>query len=437
MFMYKKINKHKEDDMRIEKISTKIINPTPDNARLDLKPGDLAYDQLENSLKEDGYVVPMVWNERTGNLVGGNQRFKILRDMGKKEVEVSVVNLTPEKEKQLSIRLNAISGDWDMEKLKLAVHEIEELPDFDIKALGFDDVELSKILDYGLEDELLEEEAINDIDYSKEPVTNPGDLIVLDKHRILCGDSHNEEDVKKLMNGANAQLLVSDPPYNCNYTNDRPDKNKGKCSKWRGLANDNLDQAQYVEWLRQVFSNVIARMDSKSPYYIWQGYKQLGITENILMNLGCELSTIIVWKKPNPALSFADYNLQCEFCLYGFKSGEGKHPWYGATNESTLWEVKRDVAKELIHPTQKALGLILRSIKNSSRRGDIIVDPFLGSGSVAISSILSGRKCYGIEIDPWYVDAAIRRMLRTIPVEKVDNKIIDKYKEGRDESPRG
>ena len=149
------------------------------------------------------------------------------------------------------------------------------------------------------------------------------------------------------------------------------------------------------------------------------------------MKLGCELSTIIVWKKPNPTLSYADYNLQCEFCLQGFKSGKGKHPWYGGNNESTLWEVKRDSSKELIHPTQKSVELILRAIKNSSKRGDIILDPFLGSGSTLIASELSGRICYGLEIDRWYLDAMIRRIFRVSGTDKFDKQIVEKYKEGK------
>jgi DNA modification methylase len=150
----------------------------------------------------------------------------------------------------------------------------------------------------------------------------------------------------------------------------------------------------------------------------------------MLEKLGFHIASVIVWAKPNFAISFADYNEQVEFCLYCWLENNGSHRWFGSTSESTLWEVKRDPAKQYIHPTQKPIALAQRAIMNSSVKGDIVLDTFLGSGSTLIAAQSLGRSCYGLEIDPSYCDAIVRRYIAYIGQDKVSTDILKRYFEG-------
>jgi len=140
---------------------------------------------------------------------------------------------------------------------------------------------------------------------------------------------------------------------------------------------------------------------------------------------------VITWAKPNFAISFADYNQQTEFCLYGWKQANGKHSWYGPANESTLWEIKRDPTREYIHPTQKPVALAARAIKNSSKRKDRVMDLFLGSGSTLIAAESLERRCFGIELDPKYIDAIVRRYIAFAGENKVPKDVLKRYREGQ------
>ena len=199
--------------MRIEK-----INPAPYNPRKNLKPGDSDYQNLDYSLKEFGLVEPLILNERTGNLVGGHQRLAVLKNNGVEEVEVSVVNLPLEKEKQLNLILNKVRGDWDQDKLAALLEDLSTIPDFDLTTTGFDLSEISEVLDAfrmpDAEDDFDVEGAVEAI---TEPVTKPGELIEINGHRILCGDSADYESLKRLMGNEKANLADLDFPYNVNY----------------------------------------------------------------------------------------------------------------------------------------------------------------------------------------------------------------------------
>ncbi|MDP8258426.1 MAG: ParB N-terminal domain-containing protein [Candidatus Aadella gelida] len=215
--------------MKIEKIPLEKINPWEGNPRKDLQPEDLEYKKIKRSIETFGCVEPLVWNAKTGNLVGGHQRYKILLEQGVEEIEVSVVKLSIEKEKALNLALNKIQGDWDNVKLATLLEELEQLPDFDIGLTGFDLPEISSLFD-----RYLPHDGEDDFDVKKEaetitePVTQRGDIIELGSHRLLCGDSADLEDLEKLFQGGKADLVVTDPPYNVAYKNERPINKGGK-----------------------------------------------------------------------------------------------------------------------------------------------------------------------------------------------------------------
>ncbi len=189
--------------MEIKRIPVEQINPAPYNPRKDLKPGDPEYEKLRRSIQEFGFVEPLVWNKRTGNLVGGHQRLKVLIEQGVREVEVSVVDLDDQRERALNIALNKISGDWDNEKLKDLLEELDT-GDFDIELTGFTEAEIEDLMtQFHVEKKADPDEFDADAaaEAIAEPVTKKGMIYALGRHRLMCGDATLFEDVKKLMGG--------------------------------------------------------------------------------------------------------------------------------------------------------------------------------------------------------------------------------------------
>ncbi|MGG4085223.1 ParB N-terminal domain-containing protein [Bacillus velezensis] len=202
--------------MNIKNIRVEEINPAPYNPRIDLQPGDPEYDALKKSIEQFGYIDPLIWNEKTGHLVGGHQRYKILMENKPKEITVSVVYLNVDEEKALNIALNKISGDWDEYKLEQVLLELK-VANFDMSLTGFSDEELLETLPSDTEIDTVEEDYFDvhtALDKIKEPETKYGDVWQLGRHILVCGDATKLEDVKKLMGENKAALIVTDPPYN-------------------------------------------------------------------------------------------------------------------------------------------------------------------------------------------------------------------------------
>lgn len=416
--------------MNIQKVKIDQINPAAYNPRVDLKPGDPEYEKLKRSINTFGNVELLVWNSRTGNLVGGHQRLKILIEQGIKEVEVSVVDLDPEKEKALNLALNKISGDWDYEKLGELLDELGKSPDFDVTLTGFDIPEISEILDQ------LEEAKEDSFDFEgevkkiKNPKTKTGDLIELGDHRLLCGDCAKEEDLAKLFGKEKTGLIHTDPPYNVNYYGgNRPnaDARPKNSKQWDRIYHDDMTQSEYEAWLKKVLTNASGYLAEGAAIYIWNGHRQFGPMYHMLIGMNFHIGCVITWAKERFAIGYGDYNQQTEFCLYGWKEKAGAHKWYGPNNESTLWQIKRDPTSEYIHPTQKPVAIAHRAIRNSSKRGDIVLDTFLGSGTTLIAAESLKRRCFGTEIDPAYCDGIVMRYAEYAGKEKVSQEILNKY----------
>ncbi|MBF0595766.1 MAG: DNA modification methylase, partial [Candidatus Omnitrophica bacterium] len=245
-------------------------------------------------------------------MVGGNQRLKALRDLGHKEVQVVYVDLTLEREKALNLALNKISGDWDKDKLAEIIDELTKVPDFDVELTGFDDKELSRILDEHLSNTEETFDAEKERQSVGEAVTKLGDIILLGSHRLLCGDSSKVEDVSKLLEGKKAALVFTDPPYNVNYSSGSRPAPDGQSSndveEWSKIKNDNMPQAEYEVWLGKVFSNLASSLGSGAAFYIWNGHRQFGPMHQLLTAQGCHISCVITWAKERFALGYGDYN---------------------------------------------------------------------------------------------------------------------------------
>ena len=210
--------------MDIQKIPVKKIKHAKYNPRKNLKPGDAEYEKLKRSIKEFGYVEPVIWNQRTGNIVGGHQRFKVLTQLGEKEVDCVVVDMDHEKEKALNVALNKVSGDWDMPLLTDLLKDLDD-SGFDLSLTGFDLAEINELFGEpdAQEDEFDPDQALDEI---TTPMTQPGDVWLLGKHRLICGDSTIKADMDTLMDGQLADLILTDPPYNVDYQGGTKEKLK-------------------------------------------------------------------------------------------------------------------------------------------------------------------------------------------------------------------
>ncbi|MBP7056337.1 MAG: DNA modification methylase [Candidatus Omnitrophica bacterium] len=413
--------------MDIRKVGIEVVKQAPYNPQV-MKDSQRA--KLRQSIEVYSYVDPIVWNSRTGHAVGGNHRLQVLKDLGYTEIEVVVVDLSLEQEKALNVALNQIHGQFDQEKLGALIDELTRLPNFDVGLTGFEAPELSKILDNYFESKADDFDFDGAVGSMKEAITKRGDIIQLNHHRLLCGDSSNRDDLKRLMDGETASLIHSDPPYAANYCPDnRPDKNGGhkKVDLSKVIQNDNLPQKEYEKWLKVVLGNVTQFLEGNASLYLWNGFRQFGPMTQMLTDLGFHISNVITWVKPSICISYSDYNFQSEYCIYAWRQGQGSHRWYGSTKESNVWQVNRDSINSLIHQNQKPIELAQRAIKNSSMRGEIVLDTFLGSGSTLIAAESLSRRCYGVEISPVFCDGIIRRYISYAGKEKVSKELLDKY----------
>jgi len=305
--------------------------------------------------------------------------------------------------------------------------ELTALPEFEIDAIGFSSSEIDQLLADVIGDgpdeadsDMAQIESETDV-----PISRPGEIIELGEHRIACGDATDAEVYTALVGDLRAATLFTDPPYNVAYnTSNRPSSNSNKSS--RAIANDKMTVEQYRVFTLAWIDAVKERLLPGAGYHIWNGFANFGLMAELLTEAKMKPRHIITWAKESFAPGFGDYNEQTEFCLYGRKAG-GKRKWYGPKNESTLWSISRDHTALYRHPTQKALPLAERAIRNTTKRGEIVLDPFLGSGTTLIAAARMGRRCLGIEIDPRYCDVAVRRFIASAGKGAVSEEVFERW----------
>ena len=374
---------------KINEISSAKYNPR--------KITDEAMGRLTKSLAEFGNIQPITWNVRTGNVVGGHQRLKVYKAMGKTEVDVWAVDLDEQKEKAANIALNKLSGEFDMPMLKDILEEIDtgEL-DMEITGFGMDEIALM------MEDahpEVTEDEVP---EVPVDAITKPGDLWILGEHRVLCGDSTSEADVSRLMNGEKADMVFTDPPYGVNYDGGHAtDKRREK------LKNDNSTLI-YDDSVPNMFKH----SKDEAALYLWfAATKSLQVLQvlQVLQANNYVIRSWLIWNKNQAQFGAigAQYKQKHEPCLYCFKKGESPY-WNGPNNEVSVWDEKRSRINEF-HPTQKPVELSGRALANSCPASGLVLDLFLGSGATLIGAEQTKRKCYGMEISPNYCDVIVKR----------------------------
>lgn len=418
--------------MLVKKIPISRIQPAAYNPRRSLRPEDAEYQRILRSLDEFGLVDPLIWNRKTRNLVGGHQRLQVLVAQGATHVHVSVVDLPLAKEKALNVALNRVAGRWDERKLADLLDEIVKSAEVDVALTGFEAPDIEELLarvSEGDSDVAESFDAEGALGHSHSALTKPGELLELGPHRLLCGDATKPADYTRLLRGERAQLLFSDPPYNVGYdTKQRPtaprDGRKGP--RWRPIEGDAVTPERYATWFRTFASTCAEQLAPGASYYLWHAHSNFGLMHETLRGLGFHVSTVITWAKESFSPGFGSYNEQTEFALFGWKKGQ-PHRFFGPKNESTLWSISRDRTGTYQHPTQKALPLAERAIRNSSRPGDLVLDPFLGSGTTLIAAARKGRRCFGIEIEPTYCDVIVRRFIALVGPKAVSAKLLKRY----------
>ena len=395
--------------MQIEKKKVIDLVPADYNPRKDLKPGDKEYEKLKRSIDEFGYVDPLIWNKRTSRLVGGHQRLKVLKDMGIDEVDVVVVDMDEEKEKALNVALNKISGDWDKDKLMLLITDLQG-ENFDVSLTGFDPEELDDLFKDDMKDGVKDDNFDVDKELKKPTMTKPGDLWQLGEHRLLCGDSTKEESYNLLMAGKQANLVITDPPYNVNY--------QGSAGK---IKNDNMKDDAFYQFLLAAFTNMEKSMADDASIYVFHADTEGLNFRKAFSDAGFYLSGTCIWVKQSLVLGRSPYQWRHEPILFGWKK-KGKHCWYAGRKESTIWEFDKP-KKNKDHPTMKPIPLLAYPIMNSSMTNSIVLDPFGGSGSTLIACEQTKRICKTIELDEKFCDVIVKRYIERVGSTK-DVKVV-------------
>lgn len=369
----------------IKKDISKLI-PAFYNPRKDLKPSDPEYQHIKNSIEKFGYIDPIIYNKRTNYIIGGHQRFKVLKELGYKEIDCVELDLDDKEEKALNVALNKISGEWDMEALELLLSDLDkEL--IDDLGLNFEELE-------GLEEELLKDEEkeiiedeIPEIDLENVKAKR-GQIYKLGRNYLMCGDSTKEEDIKELIGDNKINILITDPPYGIDIVDDKGQIGKGS-NKYLKIKGDEDTETARLNY------NILKDLTDNQIIFGGNYFTDFINTPSMCW---------IVWDKKVPeGVSFADVELAYTSFNRGAKLYS--YRWSGFCKDLSNAADK----DKRFHPTQKPVGLLAEIIKDFTDKEDLIIDCFGGSGSTLIAAEQLERPCFMMEYEPYYIDLIIKR----------------------------
>lgn len=375
----------------VQEVALEALKPYEKNAKIHNA------DQVEriaNSIKEFGFISPCLI-DKDFNIIAGHGRVKAAQQLNLKTVPcVFIEGLTETQRKAYILADNRLTelGEWDDDLLQGELEELADM-DFDIELTGFE------FEDYDEPKEIIEDDFSEEV----EPTTKLGDIWQLGRHRLICGDSTSETVVKKLTNGVKANLFLTDPPYNVDYTEGFENERK--------ILNDNFEsdtECGEKLWL-PAFKNALnnCRDDASVYCFMPQGGTHMTVMMMMMMNAGWQVKHELIWKKQSIVLNRADYNYQHEPILYGWNK---KHFFYGKGKFATtsVWEFDRPT-KSKEHPTMKPVPLLCEVLLNATKEGDVVLDLFGGSGSTLIACEQLNRTCFMAELDPHYCDVIVNR----------------------------
>ncbi len=380
--------------------------PYANNARTHSKD---QINKLRSSLREFGFINPILI-DKDYNILAGHGRVMAAREEGIKEVPcVLVEHLTEAQKKAYILADNRLAMDagWDDEMLALELENLKEL-DFDIDFTGFDAAEIDELFSNIHDKDVQDDDFDVDSALEDEPISKQGDIWILGRHRLICGDSTKAETYEKLMDGKKANLCVTDPPYNVNYTAGSENERK--------IKNDNMEDKNFYEFLLASFKNIFNSLEDGAAAYIFHADTEGLNFRKAFKDAGFHLANVCIWAKQSLVLGRSDYQWQHEPILYGWKP-TGKHRWYADRKQTTIWNFDRPTKSEL-HPTMKPVPLVAYPIQNSSMSNCIILEPFAGSGSTLIACEQLGRICYAIELDEKYADVIVKRYIEYVGTDE-------------------
>lgn len=372
--------------MDIINIALKDLKPYENNPRKN----DDAVKYVAESIKEFGFKVPIVI-DKNNVIVAGHTRYKAAKKLKMSEVPCIIADdLTDEQIKAFRLADNKVAekAEWDFDLLNA---ELDDIIDLDMELFGFEDA---------LQDDA--EEAVEDefeVELPAEPKSKLGDIYQLGNNRLMCGDSTVLEDVEKLMGGEQADMLLTDPPYNVNYEGKTKDKLK--------IKNDKMDNDNFRQFLTDAFSNADMVMKPGAVFYIWHADSEGYNFRGACFDAGWTVRQCLIWNKNSMVMGRQDYQWKHEPCLYGWKEGAG-HLWASDRKQTTVINFDKPTRNDM-HPTMKPIPLFDYQIKNNTKGGDVVLDLFGGSGTTIMACEQNGRRGYSMEYDPRYVDVIVDR----------------------------
>jgi DNA modification methylase len=383
---------------------------------------------LQKSMKQYGLAALPVVQQGTLRILAGHGRVEALKASGHGEVVIPViaVDLSDKDATAYTIADNRLTdlSTWNIPQLRDQLHELEE-SGFDLEAAGFTDEawEALQDLEFLETDDALRKDPDEAPPCPEVPQSVLGDLYILGRHRLLCGDATNPSDVARLMDGQLADMVLTDPPYAVAYESSAKNlKASGKAS----ILNDAMEEKAFEGFLQQVFQNYAKATAKHAAFYIWHPSRYQRAFENAMNAAGILQRSQIVWVKNAASFGFSQYKWKHELCLMGAKEGEtpliyldahetafyafkkGDSPfWKGDKAQTTVWQVARETG--YVHPTQKPIDLLRKALTNSSRPQHVVADFFGGSGSTLMTCEVMGRRCFSMELDPKFVDVIVQR----------------------------
>jgi DNA modification methylase len=381
--------------MIIKEVTLGSIHQDPGNVRTH---GPKNMEAICESLARFGQAEPLVVQESSGRVIGGNGRLEAMKLLGWEKCEIVELDVDDAQARALAVALNRTAelADWNEAELTKLLEALREEDALD--GVGFDEAEIDRLVA-----QLAAEEADLDEDSVEERPEHssslPGDLWLLGEHRLLCGDSTNRDDVRRLLDGATPFLMVTDPPYGVSY--DPEWRNRAGISETKRTGTVSNDDR--VDWTAayELFPGTVA--------YVWHAGRYAAEFAEHLQSCGLEIRSQIVWRKPRFAISRGHYHWQHEPCWYAVREGKSSK-WCGDRSQSTVWDIEPCADDEATrHGTQKPVECMGRPIRNHGTRDDAVYDPFVGSGSTLIAAERLKRRCFAMELDPGYVDVVVRR----------------------------
>lgn len=383
--------------MQLEYIQIDDLKEYARNARTH---SDEQVQQIARSITEYGFTNPVLIDENN-EIIAGHGRTAAARILGLEEVPaIRLTGLSEVQKKSLRISDNqlALNAGWDDEMLRIELEEIQAQY-FDLSLVGFSLEELDEILNPPISTDEVESEDGEFVEPPSEPVTRQGDLWFLGEHRLLCGDSTQIESLAVLLGSEQADMYLTDPPYNVDYT--------GGTKEQLTIQNDSMPDGEFRRFLFDAFSAADHSLRPGGSFYIWhadsEGYNFRGACRDV----GWNVRQCLIWAKNTMVMGRQDYQWRHEPCLYGWKDGAA-HSWHSDRKQTTVLEFNKPL-RNGEHPTMKPVDLFSYLIGNSTRQGDIVLDTFAGSGTTVISCENLDRKARVIELDPAYCDVIIQR----------------------------